>query len=296
MWIATGIPSAPARCEQRIEAADRRSPAGRFPSGAGIAEAEPLRDLEAARAQPLRLRQLGGHRLAVVLARMRTSLKLGVMNTAMRPPAVAAAASCVSSMSRGGPGYMPGQVDDAVDPPFVHQPHGARDAVGADVRVDVDAVKARGFAGAAPPARRGRGRRRRVAAVVGVAVGRAVGGDRDRPLRAGTRLPPPSRRRGRARARTRSRHGSDGVRISTSGCFASFFSPDSAGFGFAARALQLDVDLQRLRAALAARPVGAADHPLVRLVAVLLHGDRVRPVRARCPCWRTASSRPARRR
>ena len=38
---------------------------------------------------------------------MRTSLKLGVMNTAMRPPPVAAAASCVSSMPRGGPGYMP---------------------------------------------------------------------------------------------------------------------------------------------------------------------------------------------
>ncbi len=38
---------------------------------------------------------------------MRTSLKFGVMNTAIRPPLVAAAASCVSSMLRGGPGYMP---------------------------------------------------------------------------------------------------------------------------------------------------------------------------------------------
>src|SRR5204862_1858547 len=44
------------------------------------------------------------------------------------------------------------------------------------------------------------------------------------------------------------------------------------------RALQLHADLERLRAAAPARPVGAADHPLVRLVAVLLHGDRVRAV------------------
>src|SRR4051794_22597414 len=37
--------------------------------------------------------------------------------------------------------------------------------------------------------------------------------------------------------------------------------------------LQLDVELERLCAALAARPVRSADHPLVRLVAVLLDRD-----------------------
>src|SRR5262245_32520860 len=49
--------------------------------------------------------------------------------------------------------------------------------------------------------------------------------------------------------------------------------------GLAAGALQLHVELQRLGAAPRARPVRAADHAFVRLVPVLLDGDRVRRVR-----------------
>ena len=58
-----------------------------------------------------------------------------------------------------------------------------------------------------------------------------------------------------------------------------------------AGALQLDVHLQRLRAAARLRPVRAADHPLVRLEAVLAHGDGVRGRRVDVLARDTASCR-----
>ena len=121
------------------------------------------------RAQALRLVEHLRHRLAVVVGRARTSRKSALANTPMRPPLFAAAASCISSMLRGGPGIHARQVDAAVDAPFVHQAHRARDAVGRDVHVHVDARQAawrparRGRAGASRRrcARGRRGRRRR---------------------------------------------------------------------------------------------------------------------------------------
>ncbi len=74
------------------------------------------------------------------------------MKTAIRPWLSAAAASCRSRDVLRRAGVHAGQVHHAVDAPFVHQPHRARDAVGRDVRVDVDAVIA---AVAVEPARRG---------------------------------------------------------------------------------------------------------------------------------------------
>ena len=145
-----------------------------LPVGRREAEAEALGDLEAARAEPLRLRELGGHRRAVVLAHPH-ELEVGRHEhgdaSAARRGGGELGLEHVARRTR----KHAGQVDHAVDAPFVHQAHGARDAVGTDVRVDVDAAVT-ALRRPRCRRRRGRGRCRRCGGCRG-AVGCRGGGD-----------------------------------------------------------------------------------------------------------------------
>ena len=284
MWIATGMPSAPARSNSGSRPG---SSIGEQVASVGgrVAEAEALGDLEAARAQLVGVGELGGHRLAVVLAQRARAGSPASRRRRSGPPLCAAAASCVSSMWRGGPGYIPDRLTTPSMPHSSIRRTRAVDAVGPDVRVDVDAVEA-----ARARARAGDGprRRRRRVAVRPRRRGRAAadrardGAARERRARATATAsrgghPPPAAARRRGRASRATAPGTSAARPASGSrpraslpSFACFRRLRGRG-----RRLQLHVDLERAPA-LAARPVSRADHALVRLESVLLDRDRVR--------------------
>src|SRR5262245_54634537 len=192
------------------------------------------------------------------------------MNTAIRPPPPAAASSWVSSMLRGGPGYIP---DRLTTPSMPHSsisrtaraiPFGPM-CVWTSIRWKRRGLTAGGGTALLPPAC--------AAALLP-------------PAPAATAAPGASRRHPIAAASTSDAASGTTDLGLTSGLggrqdldFGLLLGRLGGRFRLAAGALQLNVELERLRAALAARPVGAADHPLLRLEAVLLERDRVRAAR-----------------
>ena len=250
-----------------------RRPAAGAAVGAGIAEAQPLGDLEADARPAASPRQLRRHRVAVVRSRVAHQPKSGVVNTAMRPPLSAAAPAASRACCAAGPDTCPTGSRRRRSP-----------------------IRSSG----APRARCRRarcacGRRCGETARHGVGFGAGAGGDGAASI--GVAVPtadaPPASASatGYRRLRTHDEAASttatpppppaDQVtarRASGSRRRSPCLRPWAGRLRRAGRALQLDVHLQRLRAAARLRPVRAADHPLVRLEAVLANGDGVRGV------------------
>src|SRR6185312_12276430 len=109
--------------------------------GRGVAEAEALGDLEADGAHLVCRRQLSGHRLAVV-GDAADQPEVGRGEDGDAPAALGRGGQLALQGVLGWSREHPRQVDHPVDPPLVHQADGALDAVGRDVRVDVDPVEA----------------------------------------------------------------------------------------------------------------------------------------------------------
>src|SRR5450631_2440961 len=107
-----------------------------------VAEAEPLGDLEADGAEAVSLGQLIGHGDAVVGRTAAHQLEIGRGEDGDAATALGGRRQLPLERVVRRPRVHPRQVHHAVDSPLIHQAHGVLDAVGGDVRVDVDAVEA----------------------------------------------------------------------------------------------------------------------------------------------------------